>query len=139
MTNEAQFCEDYIVRFILMYNVIDKEELEELESTKALKEDSIFRMSLQPDDEDRMLDIIDKEYEQAIGKLIDELKTQYPQVIGETIMQLNKLLIQNPQVAAKLSLRVPQSISQALPSLDYFHNYEKCLDNLQKLEILGMK
>ncbi len=139
MTNEAQFCEDYIVRFILMYNVIDKEELEELESTKALKEDSIFRMSLQPDDEDRMLDIIDKEYEQAIGKLIDELKTQYPQVIGETIMQLNKLLIQNQQVAAKLGLRVPQSISQALPSLDYFHNYEKCLDNLQKLEILGMK
>lgn len=139
MTNEAQFCEDYIVRFILMYNVIDKEELEELESTKALKEDSIFRMSLQPDDEDRMLDIIDKEYEQAIGKLIDELKTQYPQVIGETIMQLNGLLIQNQQVAAKLGLRVPQSISQALPSLDYYNNYKKCFDNLQKLEILGMK
>lgn len=136
---EAKFCEDYIVRFLLMYNVIDKEELEELESTKALKEDSIFRMSLQPDDEDRMLDIIDKEYEQAIGKLIDELKTQYPQVIGETIMQLNKLLIQNPQVAAKLGLRVPQSISQGLPSLDYYNNYKKCFDNLQKLEILGMK
>ena len=139
MTNEAQFCEDYTVRFILMYNIIDKDELEDIETTKAMKEDSIYQMMLTPEKEKPMLEEAEKEYEESIGKLLDEIRRNYPGVINQTIMQLNELLIQNPQVAAKLGLRVPQSISQALPSLDYFHNYEKCLDNLQKLEILGMK
>ena len=139
MTNEAQFCEDYTVRFILMYNIIDKDELEDIETTKAMKEDSIYQMMLTPEKEKPMLEETVKEYEESIGKLLDEIRRNYPDVINQTIMQLNGLLIQNSQVAAKLGLRVPQSISQALPSLDYFHNYEKCLDNLQKLEILGMK
>ena len=139
MTNEAQFCEDYTVRFILMYNIIDKDELEDIETTKAMKEDSIYQMMLTPEKEKPMLEEAEKEYEESIGKLLDEIRRNYPDVINQTIMQLNGLLIQNQQVAAKLGLRVPQSISQALPSLDYFHNYEKCLDNLQKLEILGMK
>ena len=139
MTNEAQFCEDYTVRFILMYNIIDKDELEDIETTKAMKEDSIYQMMLTPEKEKPMLEEAETEYEESIGKLLDEIRRNYPGVINQTIMQLNELLIQNPQVAAKLGLRVPQSISQALPSLDYFHNYEKCLDNLQKLEILGMK
>lgn len=139
MTNEAQFCEDYTVRFILMYNIIDKDELEEIESVKAMKEDSIYQMMLTPEKEKPMLETIEKEYEESIGKLLDEIRRNYPSVINETIMQLNGLLIQNPQVAAKLGLRVPQSISQCLPSLDYYNNYKKCFDNLQKLEILGMK
>lgn len=139
MTNEAKFCEDYTVRFILMYNIIDKDELEDIETTKAMKEDSIYQMMLTPEKEKPMLETIEKEYEDSIVKLIDEIRSNYPGVINQTIMQLNGLLIQNPQVAAKLGLRVPQSISQGLPSLDYYNNYKKCFDNLQKLEILGMK
>lgn len=139
MTNEAQFCEDYIVRFILMYNIIDKDELEDIETTKAMKEDGIYQMMLTPEKEKPMLEEAVKEYEESIDKLLDEIRRNYPGVINQTIMQLNGLLIQNPQVAAKLGLRVPQSISQGLPSLDYYNNYKKCFDNLQKLEILGMK
>lgn len=139
MTNEAQFCEDYTVRFILMYNIIDKEELEDIEDTKAMKEDSIYQLMLTPEKEKPMLEEAEKEYEESIGKLLDEIRRNYPGVINQTIMQLNELLIQNPQVAAKLGLRVPQSISQGLSSLDYYNNYKKCFDNLQKLEILGMK
>lgn len=139
MTNEAQFCEDYTVRFILMYNIIDKDELEEIESVKAMKEDSVYQMMLTPEKEKPMLEEAEKEYEESIGKLLDEIRHNYPGVINETIIQLNELLIQNPQVAAKLGLRVPQSTSQALSSLDYYHNYEKCTNNLLKLEALGMK
>lgn len=139
MTNEAQFCEDYTVRFILMYNIIDKDELEDIETTKVMKEDSIYQMMLTPEKEKPMLEEAEKEYEESIGKLLDEIRRNYPGVINQTIMQLNGLLIQNPQVAAKLGLRVPQSISQGLPSLDYYNNYKKCFDNLQKLEVLGMK
>lgn len=139
MTIESKFCEDYIVRFLLMYNTLDKEELEDIETTKAMKQDSVYRMMLPLDEEKEMLDIFERQYEEEIGKLLDGLRTTYPKIISETIMQLNGLLMQNPQTAAKLGLRVPQSISQALPSLDYYHNYEKCVDNLQKLEVLGMK
>lgn len=139
MTSESKFCEDYTVQFLLMYNVIDKDELEEIESIKRIREDSVYQLMLAPEMEKSMLDSIDVEYEQSIGKLLDGLRTNYPRIISETIMQLNDLLIKNQVTAAKLGLRVPPSTTQALPSLDYYHNYEKCVDNLQKLEVLGMK
>ena len=93
MTNEAQFCEDYTVRFILMYNIIDKDELEDIETTKAMKEDSIYQMMLTPEKEKPMLEEAEKEYEESIGKLLDEIRHNYPGVINQTIMQLNGLLI----------------------------------------------
>ncbi len=139
MKSESKFCEDYTVQFLLMYNVIDKDELEEIESIKRIREDSVYQLMLAPEMEKSMLDSIDVEYEQSIGRLLDGLRTSYPRIISETIMQLNDLLIKNQATAAKLGLRVPPSITQALPSLDYYHNYEKCVDNLQKLEVLGMK
>ena len=137
--SEKDFCEDYVVRFLLMYNTIEMSKIEDIETAKKVKQARVFQMNLPDAQEIMMLDRIDAEYEMLIGRLVDELKTKFPEIIKDTMMELNKSLIQNYMTSNKLGLQVPQSISQFLSGLDYYLNYKKCSDQLQKLEIFEMK
>lgn len=139
MMSEKDFCEDYVVRFLLMYNIIEMSKIEDIETAKKVKQARVFQMNLPDAQEIMMLDRIDAEYEMLIGRLVDELKTKFPEIIKDTMMELNKSLIQNYMTSNKLGLQVPQSISQFLSGLDYYLNYKKCSDQLQKLEIFEMK
>ncbi len=139
MMSEKDFCEDYVVRFLLMYNTIEMSKIEDIETAKKVKQARVFQMNLPDAQEIMMLDRIDAEYEMLIGRLVDELKTKFPEIIKDTMMELNKSLIQNYMTSNKLGLQVPQSISQFLSGLDYYLNYKKCSDQLQKLEIFEMK
>lgn len=139
MMSEKDFCEDYVVRFLLMYNTIEMGKIEDIETAKKVKQARVFQMNLPDAQEIMMLDRIDAEYEMLVGRLVDELKTKFPEIIKDTMMELNKSLIQNYVTSNKLGLQVPQSISQFLSGLDYYLNYKKCSDQLQKLEIFEMK
>ena len=71
MTNEAQFCEDYIVRFILMYNIIDKDELEDIETkepdTENISRDGATHVVIDSDSEISLYDI----FTSAINKYVE--------------------------------------------------------------------
>lgn len=134
--NEYEFCENYVET---MYHMLTLK-IDEINTIEHSREDMLTEAYKIADVNRRNFEIesINQSCDTMIIELLIELKSEFPELFKVGFNRLYDILTRYSDYAKRFNMKVPQSNSNLTIS-DYYGNYKKALQNIERIKSVKTK